>query len=136
MRSTCPATSSSSQIREWQAPALVEVFVCTHRPHRCRDRLTAILICRFLLDLQHANQKALDPALDDTHGDARGDQTLSLRFASRVLGSIGGSLPAAGHSTGAFEGSIDEEYVAEIQCGSDEGISGTEYSQDSGPGKV
>ncbi|KAL1942315.1 hypothetical protein VTO73DRAFT_6379 [Trametes versicolor] len=57
------------------------------------DPLTAILVCRFLLALQHANQAALDrDTLRTTHflGERTGQDT--LRFASAVIGSIGESL--------------------------------------------
>ncbi|EIW52886.1 uncharacterized protein TRAVEDRAFT_53319 [Trametes versicolor FP-101664 SS1] len=58
------------------------------------DPLMAILVCRFLLALQHANQAALDrDTLRTTHtfGEERTGQD-TLRFASAVIGSIGESL--------------------------------------------
>lgn len=55
------------------------------------DSLVAILTCRFLLALQSANQEALGQRSIDTLGgnDANGG---TLRFASRVIGSVGASI--------------------------------------------
>ncbi|KAL1938182.1 hypothetical protein VTO73DRAFT_11826 [Trametes versicolor] len=58
------------------------------------DPLTAILICRFLLALQHANRATVDGNTVSASyfggEDAGGQDT--LRFASVVIGSIGESL--------------------------------------------
>ncbi|KAH9903167.1 hypothetical protein C8Q73DRAFT_39897 [Cubamyces lactineus] len=56
------------------------------------DPMTAILTCRFLLALQSANQEALNPSLSTLQGDIAGDANATLRFASRVVDSVGGSL--------------------------------------------
>lgn len=60
----------------------------------CCRSLVAILTCRFLLALQSANQKALGrhstSALSTGDGNEDGG---TLQFASRILGSIGASLP-------------------------------------------
>ncbi|KAI0351291.1 hypothetical protein OH77DRAFT_1411325, partial [Trametes cingulata] len=72
--------------------------------------LAAILICRFLLSLQSANLQALDVrAGDGTTPEANEEFTAggSLHFASRVVGSMAGSL-AVGRETSLFDDDIDE----------------------------
>lgn len=58
--------------------------------------MTAILTWRFLLALQSADQRAVNHvshgAVSTGHDDAENGGT--LRFASRVVGSAGASLPA------------------------------------------
>ncbi|OJT13738.1 hypothetical protein TRAPUB_9711 [Trametes pubescens] len=59
--------------------------------------MSAILICRFLLELQHAHQKALDQGsitLIREDGDLGAHAASSLRFTSAVIGSIGASIGA------------------------------------------
>lgn len=60
--------------------------------------LTAILVCRFLIALQRANEDGLDGrgsiGASTTSGDSPGDLHETLRFAitSRAIGSLGGSI--------------------------------------------
>ncbi len=81
----------------------------------CRS-LVAILTCRFLLALQSANQKALGQHATGTlsmgDGDENGD---TLQFASRVLGSIGASLPGESVVSvldGGQEADLEDELAA------------------------
>ncbi|KAI0759536.1 hypothetical protein BD413DRAFT_617711 [Trametes elegans] len=79
------------------------------------DPLTAIFICRFLLDLQSANQTSLQLGTQRTERDADADPDGTLVFAShRVIGTIGGSTRPDWGSGGACEA-----------AGSAEGSSGT-----------
>ncbi|KAI0765606.1 hypothetical protein BD413DRAFT_637622 [Trametes elegans] len=70
------------------------------------DPITAILVCRFLLALQSADQEALDQGSSSTPSRADNEGE-TLRFASRVVGSIGGTLEFA-HDANS-ESSIREE---------------------------
>ncbi|KAI0351303.1 hypothetical protein OH77DRAFT_1411382, partial [Trametes cingulata] len=65
-----------------------------------RPSLTAILICRLLIALQAANKELLSHDTNGALGDADSHHgpTSSLRFASRVVGSLGQSLGATGRS--------------------------------------
>ncbi|KAI0772852.1 hypothetical protein BD413DRAFT_542630 [Trametes elegans] len=70
------------------------------------DPLTAVLICRFLLDLQAANVKDIDP---DTQVLDSVMDVGTLVFASRVIGSIGASLrPGSATSSESYEDLEDE----------------------------
>ena len=78
-------------------------------------RMTAILVSRFLLDLQAASQKSLklardDPLYSSRMGDSEdnGRGAGSLVFAGfDVVGSLGASLAPSGH---ASDGMDDEEF--------------------------
>ena len=78
-------------------------------------RMTSILVSRFLLDLQVANQKSLKLARDDPlYSSGMGDSedngrgVDSLVFAGfDVVGSLGASLA---HSEHASDGMDDEEF--------------------------
>ncbi|KAI0351299.1 hypothetical protein OH77DRAFT_943762 [Trametes cingulata] len=57
-----------------------------------KDPVTGILTCRLLLALQSANVEALNTSSPSaSSADAGANDT--LRFASRLIGSIGSSLP-------------------------------------------
>ena len=78
-------------------------------------RMTSILVSRFLLDLQAANQKSLklardDPLYSSRMGDSEdnGQGVGSLVFAGfDVVGSLGASLAPSEH---ASDGVDDEEF--------------------------
>ncbi|KAI0325819.1 hypothetical protein GY45DRAFT_181301 [Cubamyces sp. BRFM 1775] len=72
------------------------------------DPMTAILTCRFLLALQSANQEALNPSLSTLQGDGVDDVNDTLRFASRVVDSVGGSLALVPEAVS--EDDTDTEY--------------------------
>ncbi|OJT04660.1 hypothetical protein TRAPUB_4596 [Trametes pubescens] len=58
------------------------------------DPLTAILIGRYLMALQSANQQVLGhtSTMSQSGEDANADGTDTLRFAPRIIGSIGATL--------------------------------------------
>ena len=74
-------------------------------------RMTALLVSRFLLDLQAANQKSLKLARDDPLYSSRmddsednGRRTGSLVFAGfDVVGSLGTSLAPSEHTSDGME---------------------------------
>ncbi|KAI0364555.1 hypothetical protein BV20DRAFT_956028, partial [Pilatotrama ljubarskyi] len=91
------------------------------------DPLTAILICRLLIRLQSANQKALVGlgTGTETQADEAGEQAETLRFATMVIGSLAesvldgpdpepGSLLDADDDLNAREGSVKEEAISEV----------------------
>ena len=53
--------------------------------------MTAVLFCRFLLDLQTADQRSRGLG-DASVSDASANATGTLRFASQAIGSLGASL--------------------------------------------
>ena len=81
-------------------------------------RMTAILVSRFLLDIQAANQKSLKLARDDPLYSSRMDDSEdngrgvgSLVFAGfDVVGSLGASLAPSEH---ASNGHVDDEEFGE-----------------------
>lgn len=92
--------------------------------------MVAILTCRFLLALQSANQKALGQhsttgTLSTGDGDENGG---TLQFASRVLGSIGASLPGESVTSvldGGQEADLEGEAAAEEKAAeTDQGQTG------------
>ncbi|KAI0658152.1 hypothetical protein C8Q70DRAFT_997145 [Cubamyces menziesii] len=67
--------------------------------------MTAILTCRFLLALQSANQRALNPSISTLQGgDGVDGMSSTLRFASRIVNSVGGSLALAPHGDASDTG--------------------------------
>ena len=80
-------------------------------------RMTAILVSRFLLDLQAANQKSLKVARDDPLYSSRMDDSEdngravgSLVFAGfDVVGSLGASLAPSEHASDCVEDAEFEE---------------------------
>ena len=96
-------------------------------------RMAAILVSRFLLDLQAANQKSLklardDPLYSSRIGDSEdnGQGVGSLVFAGfDVVGSLGASLAPSEH---ASDGVDDEEFGAADD-------SGEPIQEDTAPGE-
>ncbi|EIW59948.1 uncharacterized protein TRAVEDRAFT_47244 [Trametes versicolor FP-101664 SS1] len=83
------------------------------------DPLTNILTCRFLLALQAANQQALGQgsATEDAHHG--GSDT--LRFASRMIGSIATVSVPARHGASTLDGEESEEGVPDADDGQGSG---------------
>ena len=72
--------------------------------------MTAVLTCRFLLALQSANQRALNPSPSTLQGgDEVGGMSNTLRFASRVVNSVGGSLALANGAASATDEDLSHE---------------------------
>lgn len=94
--------------------------------------MTAILICRFLLALQHANQATMGGnTVSASHwGGEDTDGQDTLRFASVVIGSIGESLDGTDRASvdddDAFEG--DRELPGSEETVEKMTPSGTEMS--------
>ncbi len=63
--------------------------------------ITAILVSRFLMDLQEANNAT-------THQHSHISSMSSLNFG-RVIGSLGSSLPAPGEISQGKDGEMDSE---------------------------
>ncbi|KAL1944991.1 hypothetical protein VTO73DRAFT_2611 [Trametes versicolor] len=65
------------------------------------DPASAVLICRFLLELQHAHQKALDEGSIGTliGEDGNDAAAASLQFATAMIGSIGESIDVGPDAT-------------------------------------
>ena len=102
-------------------------------------RFTAILVSRFLLDLQAVNQKSLRVARDDplhsSRMDASNDSRLganSLVFAGfDVVGSLGASLAPSEHASDCVE---DAEFE-EVDDGEELGRDGTAFGENGTPGQ-
>ncbi|KAI0364565.1 hypothetical protein BV20DRAFT_956017 [Pilatotrama ljubarskyi] len=72
------------------------------------DPVTAVLIWRFLLALQSTNQKSMHA---ESYDSTLGGDGESLHFASRIVGSMGGSL-AVGPDADLFD-EFEEDYSAD-----------------------
>ena len=96
-------------------------------------RMTAILVSRFLLDLQAANQKSLklardDPLYSSRMGDSEdnGQGVGSLVFAGfDVVGSLGAALAPSEHASDG----MDDEEIREADD------SGEPIQEDTAPGE-
>lgn len=99
-------------------------LIARSAPGDCRFSASAVLICRFLLELQHAHQKALDQgSIGTLIGEDDNDPTAgSLQFATAIIGSIGESIDVGPDATSPdiygdddgsdeFDGIADERVI-------------------------
>ncbi|RPD73018.1 hypothetical protein L226DRAFT_536849 [Lentinus tigrinus ALCF2SS1-7] len=89
------------------------------------EPIASILVSRFLLDLQEVHQYRVDPQLSSM-SVGQG----SLRFATRVIGSLGESLPPPGDT------SLEDKRLAAAEDASEADGRGDEVGQDFGADAV
>ncbi|KAI0765622.1 hypothetical protein BD413DRAFT_163406 [Trametes elegans] len=77
------------------------------------DPMTAVLLCRFLLDLQTADQRSRGlgdtGSRDASVSDASANATGTLRFASLAIGSLGASLGGIASAAADIDGGGDAD---------------------------